>query len=172
MKSERCRDYYRLLLIRRRLGPDGCWIACRSGFFLPVHVLSRLYRRCFLERMQLAFDAGKLEFFGDLVSLRDPTAFAGAIALARRAEWVVYVKRPFAGAQQVLDYLARYTHRVAIANSRLLSCEHGNVSFRWKDYRTRRQNKVMSLDAGEFIRRFLLHVLAASVAFVESFLKL
>jgi hypothetical protein len=141
------------------LGPNGRWVACRSNFFLPVHVLSRLYRRRFLEKMQLAFDAGKLGFFGDLVSLRDPTAFAGAIASVHRFDWVVYVKRPFAGAQQVLDYLARYTHRVAIANGRLLSCAQGSVRFRWKDYRSRRQNKVLSLDAGEFIRRFLLHVL-------------
>ena len=141
------------------LGPDGRWIACRPNFFLPVHVLSRLYRRLFLERLQTAFDAGDLKFFGDLAPLREPDAFAKHLAPLRRVNWVVYAKRPFGGAQQVLDYLGRYTHRVAIANGRLLDCENGRVRFRWKDYRARSKSKAMTLDADEFMRRFLLHVL-------------
>ena len=141
------------------LAPDGRWVACRPGFFLPVHVLSRLYRRLFLERLFEAFDAGKLNFFGDLAALAAPAAFARHLAPLRRIAWVVYAKRPFGGAEQVLDYLGRYTHRVAIANSRLLACEDGRVCFRWKDYRVRDKAKTMMLAVDEFIRRFLLHVL-------------
>jgi hypothetical protein len=141
------------------LGQDGQWIASRSGFFLPVRVLSRLYRRLFLERLQAAFDAADLQFFGDLAPLAEPTAFAAYLAAQRRVKWVVYAKRPFGGPRQVLDYLGRYTHRVAIANGRLLDCVHGRVRFRWKDYRVRGKSKAMSLDADEFIRRFLMHVL-------------
>ena len=141
------------------LAPDGRWVACRPGFFLPVHVLSRLYRRLFLERLLDAFDAGQLNFFGDLAALAEPAAFARRLAPLRRIAWVIYAKRPFGGAEQVLDYLSRYTHRVAIANSRLLACEDGRVCFRWKDYRVRDKTKTMSLDVDEFIRRFLLHVL-------------
>jgi hypothetical protein len=141
------------------LGPDGRWVACRPNFFLPVHVLSRLYRRLFLERLQAAFDAGDVKFFGDLAPLREPAAFAKHLARLRRVNWVVYAKRPCGGAQQVLDYLGRYTHRVAIANGRLLDCENGRVHFRWKDYRARNKSKAMTLDADEFMRRFLLHVL-------------
>ena len=141
------------------LAPDGRWVACRPGFFLPVHVLSRLYRRLFLERLLDAFDAGQLNFFGDLAALAEPAAFARRLAPLRQIAWVIYAKRPFGGAEQVLDYLSRYTHRVAIANSRLLACEDGRVCFRWKDYRVRDKTKTMSLDVDEFIRRFLLHVL-------------
>ena len=141
------------------LAPDGRWVACRPGFFLPVHVLSRLYRRLFLERLLDAFDAGQLNFFGDLAALAKPAAFARHLAPLRRIAWVVYAKRPFGGAEQVLDYLSRYTHRVAIANSRLLACEDGRVCFRWKDYRVRDKAKTMTLAVDEFIRRFLLHVL-------------
>ena len=141
------------------LAPDGRWVACRPNFFLPVHVLSRLYRRLFLQRLQEAFDQGELVFFGNLVSLMEPAAFARHLAPLRHVEWNVYAKRPFGGPQQVLEYLGRYTHRVAIANSRLLGCENGRVRFRWKDYRTDNKSKVMTLEAEEFIRRFLLHVL-------------
>jgi Putative transposase/Transposase zinc-binding domain len=141
------------------LSPDGRWIACRPTFFLPVLVLSRLYRRLFLERLKAAFDDGDLKFFGDLAPLRDRGTFASHLAPLRHVKWVVYAKRPFGGAQQVLDYLGRYTHRVAIANGRLLDCENGRVHFRWKNYRARNKSKVMVLDAEEFIRRFLLHVL-------------
>jgi hypothetical protein len=141
------------------LALDGRWVSCRPGFFLPVRVLSRLYRRLFLERLQAAFERKQLTFFGALLTLADPVAFARHLDVLRKVEWIVYAKRPFAGPQQVLAYLGRYTHRVAIANSRLLACEDGRVSFRWRDYRANNKAKVMTLDAGEFIRRFLLHVL-------------
>ena len=141
------------------LATDGRWVGCRPNFFLPVRVLSRLFRRLFLERLQAAFDKEKLVFFGDLVSLMEPGAFARHLGPLCQIEWNVYAKRPFGGPQQVLDYLGRYTHRVAIANSRLLACENGRVHFRWKDYRADNKSKVMIIDADEFIRRFLLHVL-------------
>lgn len=142
------------------LSPDETrWVACRPGFFLPVRVLSRLFRRRFLERLQAAFEAGQISCFGTLASLSGPVAFARRIAELRRVQWVVYAKRPFAGPEQVLAYLSRYTHRVAIANRRLIACEDGRVSFRWRDYRHRGKHKVMSLAAAEFIRRFLLHTL-------------
>jgi hypothetical protein len=131
------------------------------GFFLPVRVLSRLFRRLFLERLLAAYQANRLKFFGDHAALADAQAFAAYLAPLRRAEWVVYAKRPFGGPQAVLAYLSRYTHRVAIANSRLIACDRTGVSFRWKDYRTdgRDRQKVMTLATGEFIRRFLIHVL-------------
>jgi predicted Zn-ribbon and HTH transcriptional regulator len=137
------------------------WVACRSGFFLPVRVLSRLFRRLFLERLLAAHQANRLKFFGNHEALADAQAFAAYLAPLRRAEWVVYAKRPFGGPQAVLAYLSRYTHRVAIANSRLIACDHASVTFRWKDYRAggRDRQKVMTLSAGEFIRRFLIHVL-------------
>jgi hypothetical protein len=141
------------------LSPEGRWINCRPGFFLPVRVLSRLYRRLFLERLRAAFDAGTLGFFGELARLAKPAVFIAHLQPLRRLEWVVYAKRPFGGPQQVLDYLGRYTHRVAIANNRLISLAEGQVRFRWKDYRHPQRPKVMTLAAGEFIRRFLLHVL-------------
>src|SRR5579863_521700 len=135
------------------------WIGCRPGFFLPVKVLSRLYRRLFLTRLQAAFDAGQLRFFGALANLAGRGVFAAYLRPLRAIPWVVYAKRPFGGPEQVLDYLARYTHRVAIANSRLVTLTDGRVSFLWKDYRHHDKPKVMTLDADEFIRRFLLHVL-------------
>ena len=137
------------------------WVACRPGFFLPVRVLSRLFRRLFLERLIAAHQAGHLKFFGDHAALADPQAFAAYLAPLRRTEWVVYAKRPFGGPQAVLAYLSRYTHRVAIANSRLIACDRTGVTFRWKDYRAegRDRQKVMTLATGEFIRRFLIHVL-------------
>jgi hypothetical protein len=139
---------------------DGSrWVGCRPGFFLPVKVLSRLYRRLFLTSLQQAFDDGRLQFFTDLATLADPTAFAARLKPLRRAAWVVYAKRPFGGPGQVLEYLGRYTHRVAIANSRLLKLADGRVTFLWKDYRHHDKRKSMTLDADEFIRRFLLHVL-------------
>jgi hypothetical protein len=136
----------------------GRWVACRPGFFLPVRVLSRLFRRLFLEQLRAAYDERRLNFFGDLAGLAEPAAFTRLLAKARRHEWVVYAKPPFGGPRQVLAYLGRYTHRVAIANSRLISMADGNVAFRWRDYRNR-GTKLMMLDAHEFIRRFLLHTL-------------
>jgi hypothetical protein len=142
------------------LSADGQrWVRCRARFFLSVRVLSRLFRRLFLERIEKAFNSGKLQFFASLEFLRDPYAFAARIASAKESEWVVYAKRPFAGPQQVLDYVGRYTHRVAISNNRLVDIENGRVQFHWKDYRDNSQIKVMDLGADEFIRRFLLHVL-------------
>jgi hypothetical protein len=135
------------------------WVGCRPGFFLPVKVLSRLYRRLYLARLQAAFDAGQLRFSGNLASLAARGVFAACLRPLRTIPWVVYAKRPFGGPEQVLDYLARYTHRVAIANSRLVALADGRVSFLWKDYRHHDKPKVMTLDADEFIRRFLLHVL-------------
>jgi Putative transposase len=124
-------------------------------------VLSRLFRRLFLERMLAAYQANRLKFFGNHAALADPQAFAAYLAPLRRTEWVVYAKRPFGGPQAVLAYLSRYTHRVAIANSRLIACDRTGVTFRWKDYRAegRDRQKVMTLDTDEFIRRFLIHVL-------------
>ncbi len=142
------------------LSADGSrWISCKPGFFLPVRVLSRLFRRLFLEHLQNAFDAGKLRFFTALENLRDHRQFARYLAPVRKAEWVVYAKRPFAGPQQVLDYVGRYTHRVAISNNRLLDITAGQVRFQWKDYRNKGRPKTMTLSAEEFIRRFLLHAL-------------
>jgi len=135
------------------------WIACRLGFFLPVRVLSRLFRRLFLNALQAAFAADRLGFFGALAPLADPAAFAQRLAQLRQTDWVVYAKPPFGGPQQVLAYLGRYTHRVAIANSRLIALSEGKVSFSWKDYRQSGKAKVMTLEADEFIRRFLLHTL-------------
>ena len=135
------------------------WVSCRPGFFLPVRVLSRLFRRLFLEKLRAAFDAGRLAFFASLARLTDAAVFTRCLAELRRAEWVVYAKRPFAGPAAVLAYLGRYTHRVAIANSRLVALAGDRVSFRWRDYRHHDKNKVMTLAAGEFIRRFLLHAL-------------
>jgi hypothetical protein len=142
------------------LAPDGQrWVSCRPRFFLPVRVLSRLFRRLFLEALDRAFRAGELIFHGNLVDLNDSRRFARRLRAARRIDWVVYAKPPFGGPEQVLDYLGRYTHRVAIANSRLTKIEDGSISFRWKDYHHHDRQKVMTLSADEFIRRFLLHVL-------------
>jgi Putative transposase/Transposase zinc-binding domain len=142
------------------LSPDRTqWISCPAGFFLSVRVLSRLFRRLFLEYLLKAFDAGKLEFYSSLQLLRDRSSFLDYLAPLREAEWVVYAKPPFAGPEQVLDYVGRYTHRVAISNNRLLDIAEGKVTFRYKDYRHDAQQKTMALEADEFIRRFLLHVL-------------
>ena len=147
------------------LSPDGGrWISCRPGFFLPVRVLSRLFRRLFLDKLAAAHDAGRLRFFGNYRHLADAPAFAGYLGPLRKVEWVVYAKRPFAGPEAVLAYLSRYTHRVAIANSRLISLDDRGVTFTWKDYRIkgRRRRKIMTLATDEFIRRFLIHVLPTS----------
>ena len=144
------------------LSPDGeRWVACRRGFFLPVRVLSRLFRRRFIEELEKLHRAGQLRFFGNDESLTTPTAFARWLAPLRKCEWVVYAKRPFAGPQAVLAYLSRYTHRVAISNQRLVAMDENGVTFRWKDYRAngRTRHKTMTLAASEFMRRFLLHVL-------------
>tara|TARA_Y100001933_G_scaffold200277_1_gene201413 strand:- start:5541 stop:6497 length:957 start_codon:yes stop_codon:yes gene_type:complete len=144
------------------LSPDGTrWAACRPGFFLPVKVLSRLFRRLFLEGLLVLHQAGKLAFFGNLSELADPDTFAAHLVPLRKANWVVYAKPPFGGPAAVLAYLSRYTHRVAISNHRLVSADAGTVAFRWKDYRIKRGDrmKLMRLPVAEFIRRFLNHVL-------------
>jgi hypothetical protein len=146
------------------LAPDRHrWVACRPGFFLPVRVLSRLFRRCFLEALSQLHRGGRLHFFGEHAGLADTRAFAQWLAPLRRCEWVVYAKRPFAGPAAVLAYLSRYTHRVAISNGRLIALDERGVSLRWKDYRAkgRTRHKTMTLAPGEFMRRFLLHVLPA-----------
>jgi hypothetical protein len=137
------------------------WVSCRPGFFLPVRVLSRLFRRLFLEKLLAAHTAGRLTFFGDHTPLADARAFAAYLTPLRKIEWVVYAKRPFGGPEAVLTYLSRYTHRVAISNSRLIAVGDNGVTFRWKDYRAEghERQKIMTLATGEFIRRFLSHVL-------------
>jgi hypothetical protein len=144
------------------ISPNGQrWISCRPGFFLPVRVLSRLFRRLFLDKLTAAHQAGRLRFFGDHAELVERDAFAAYLAPLRKAEWVVYAKRPFGGPDQVLAYLSRYTHRVAISNSRLIALSDAGVTFKWKDYRAKGRDKakVMTLPTNEFIRRFLIHVL-------------
>lgn len=145
------------------------WVACRPRFFLPVRVLSRLFRRLFLAGLKTAFDDGRLRFFGSLAPLSDPARFDAWLAPARKVKWMVYSKPPFGGPLQVLRYLGRYTHRVAISNDRLVAIDDDTVSFRWKDYRDQDRQKVMTLPADEFIRRFLLHVLPARFQRIRHF---
>jgi hypothetical protein len=144
---------------------DGTrWVSCRPGFFLPVRVLSRLFRRLFLEMLDAAHGAGQLQFFGEHAALIEPRLFAAYLAPLRKAEWVVYSKRPFGGPQAVLAYLTRYTHRVAISNRRLIAADATAVTLKWKDYRVKGSGryKVMTLATYEFIRRFLIHVLPSA----------
>jgi len=144
------------------LSPDGSsWIACRPRYFLTVEVLSALFRRLFLQMLIAAHDAGRLQFFGDHGRLADKPAFDAYLAPLRQIDWVVYAKQPFAGPKQVLRYLSRYTHRVAISNRRLISTDQNAVTFKYKDYRIEgaARYKTMTLATDEFIRRFLIHVL-------------
>jgi len=144
------------------IAPDADrWVPCKPGFFLSVRVLSRLFRRRFLEELQHLHRDGQLKFFGEHLDLADAEAFADWLMPLRQCEWVVYAKRPFAGPEQVLAYLSRYTHRVAISNSRLVALDDRGVTFRWKDYRAhgRTRYKTMTLSTEQFMRRFLLHVL-------------
>ena len=144
------------------LSPDGkTWVSCRPRFFLPVRVLSRLFRRLFLEKLRAAHEAAHLRFFNDHAALADGAAFQRYLEPLRKAEWVVYAKAPFAGPEAVLAYLSRYTHRIAISNRRLVSADERSVTFRRKDYRLKgsARYKTMTLPAHEFIRRFLIHVL-------------
>ena len=144
------------------ISPDGGrWISCRPGFFLSVRVLSLLFQRLFLEKLAAAHKAGRLQFFGEHARLAEQGAFAAYLAPLRKIKWVVYAKAPFAGPEAVLAYLSRYTHRVAISNSRLIAFDDKGVTFKWKDYRAkgRDRHKVMTLASDEFMRRFLIHVL-------------
>jgi len=139
---------------------DGSrWVACRPGFFLPVRVLSRRFRTLYLRYLEEAYSAGKLQFYGELQLLSDPKSFVQYLAPLHNAEWVVYAKPPFGGPDRVLDYLGHYTHRVAISNNRLKELQDGQVSFAYKDYKHEQRQKVMTLSADEFLRRFLMHVL-------------
>ena len=154
------------------LSPDGKrWVSCKPGFFLSVRVLSRLFRRRFLEELEKVHRSGQLRFFGEHLSLADSQAFVRWLAPLRKCEWVVYAKRPFAGPAAVLAYLSRYTHRVAISNRRLISMDERGVTFRWKDYRAkgRTRHKTMTLGADEFMRRFLLHVLPSGFHRIRHF---
>jgi len=155
------------------IGPDNSrWIPCRryrKSFFLPGKVLSRFFRKRFLIHLRRSFQKGKLQFHGELESLAHPEAFEALCQKAGRMEWVVYTKRPFGGPELVLKYLARYTHRVAISNRRLLSMQDGRVTFEWKDYADGNQIKTMTLEAVEFIRRFLLHVLPSGFVHIRHF---
>jgi len=144
------------------LSPDGeRWVSSKSGYFLCVRVLSCLFRRLFLEQLRSAFRKGKLRFSGDLTELREQARFMQYLRPLQDSRWVVYAKAPFGGPRQVLDYLGRYTHRVALSNERLLEVKDGRVTFQWKDYRAkgREKSRVMTLESDEFIRRFLIHVL-------------
>jgi hypothetical protein len=151
--------------------PDGCrWIACRTdSFFLPYKVLSRLFRKLFLLSLGRAFRKGRLHLSGELRDLAKPAAFQALCETAAKLEWVVHVKPPFGGPRRVLKYLARYTHRVAISNHRLRSMENGHVRFDWKDYADHSRTKTMTLDAVEFIRRFLVHVLPPGLVRIRHF---
>jgi hypothetical protein len=137
------------------------WVSCKAVFFLPVRVLSRFFRRLYLEGLREAYEQNKLLFFGDCLPIKDEKTFLAWLNKQRKVDWVVYAKRPFAGPQAVLAYLSRYIHRVAIANSRLVAMDKQTVSFKWKNYRVKEQNRhrTMALTHDEFIRRFLLHVL-------------
>jgi Putative transposase len=144
------------------LAPDGSrWVSCKSDFFLPVRVLSKLFRRLMLEKLGAAHQAGQLKFFGAHAALADAKAFAAYLAPLRAKRWFVYAKRPFAGPKAVLAYLSRYTHRVAISNRRLIAIDARSVTFKVKDYRIEGPGRytTMTLDIAEFIRRFLIHVL-------------
>jgi hypothetical protein len=153
------------------ISPDGLhWIGCKKkSFFLPVGVLSSRFRNLFLICLRKAFQAGRLKFHGEMAVLASPAAFEALCRQARRIKWVVFVKPPFGGPEQVLKYLARYTHRVAISNRRLVSMEEGQVTFEYKDYTDGNQRKVMTLEATEFIRRFLLHILPSGFVRIRQF---
>ncbi len=153
------------------IAPDGAsWIGCRKpSFLLPNEVLGCRFRNVFLIYLRRAFEEGELRFHGEMAGLAKPAAFAALCHKAKRKKWVVYAKPPFGGPDQVLKYLARYTHRVAISNRRLLSMEDGRVSFEWKDYADGNKTKIMTLDAVEFIRRFLLHILPAGFVRIRQF---
>ena len=153
------------------ISPDGSrWIACRKdSFFLPYLLLSQRFRKKFLCQLRQAFRHGTLRFTGQLRSLASPAAFEALCEKATKIEWVVHIKPPFGGPQRVLKYLARYTHRVAISNHRLRALENGRVSFEWKDYAHHSQRKIMTLDALEFLRRFLLHVLPSGLVRIRQF---
>jgi hypothetical protein len=151
------------------IGESPKWVSCRPGFFLPVRILSRVFRGQYLNGLRQAFRRGELRFFGRFEGLANPAAFAAFLQPLYEKDWVVYAKRPFGGPAQVLKYLARYTHRVAIGNSRLVNLEAGRVTFRYKDYGDDHKQKTMTLDAVEFLRRFVTHVLPSGFVKVRHY---
>jgi len=152
------------------LSPDEkAWISCRKKFFLPVRVLSCLYRRFFVELLMKAFDQDRLKFYGKISHLSNQESFTQLMKKCFKTEWVVYAKPPFGGAEKVLDYLGRYTHRIAISNNRLVRVKNGKVSFSWRNYRQENKTQTMTLEAEEFIRRFLLHVLPSGFMRIRYF---
>lgn len=153
------------------ISPDLQWISCRTGFFLPVRVLSRLFRRLFLEALREVFRNQQLQFPGEIETLKEPAAWAQYLAPLQDTEWVVYAKKPFGGPRQALDYLGRYTHRVALSNDRILDVSQERVTFQWRDYRHKDKcpSRTMTLSAEEFIRRFLIHVLPAGFRRIRYF---
>ncbi len=151
------------------MSPDGSWVSCRRGFFLPVKVISALFRGKFLDLLKNCFSRGDLVFPGQLSHLKQPGNFNAFRGQLSRKKWVVYCKPPFDGPQGVLKYLGRYIHRIAISNNRILATQDGNVSFRWRDYADDNCQKTMTLKADEFIRRFLLHVLPSRFVRIRHF---
>jgi hypothetical protein len=151
------------------LAPDGSWVACRPGFFLPVHVLGAMFRGKFVAQLRAAFERGKLRFQGELQRLGERAAFAELLDSLMQKSWVVYSKPPFGGPVQVLKYLARYTHRVAIGNRRILAIDDSGVTFRWRDRANGDRALTMKLDGVEFLRRFLLHVLPRGFARIRHY---
>lgn len=153
------------------IGPDRTWVPCRPGFFLPVRVLSRLFRRLFLAAIHEAFRRNQLLFIGEIEPLHHQSAFLDYLKPVAECEWVVYAKQPFGGPGKVLDYLGRYTHRVALSNDRILDVRNGQVTFQWRDYRDRDQyrSRLMTVSADEFIRRFLIHTLPAGFRRIRYF---
>jgi len=143
------------------IGPDLQWRSCRPGFFLPVRVLSRLFRRLFLKALRDAFEKAQLQFFGEIEALKEEPAFRKYLLPPEQSEWVVYAKKPFGGPRKALDYLGRYTHRVALSNDRILDVSHAQATFQWRDYRAKNKHnsRTMTVSADEFIRRFLIHTL-------------
>lgn len=153
------------------LSPGLEWISCRPGFFLPVRVLSRLFRRFFLEALRESFRNQQLQFPGEIETLKHPATFAAYLEPLKETEGVVYANKPFGGPHQVLDYLGRYTHRVALSNDRILDVSDGRVTFQWRDYRhkDKYKSRTMTVSAGEFIRRFLIHTLPAGFQRIRYF---
>jgi hypothetical protein len=165
-----CHPHVHCVVPAGGLSSDGKrWISSRKKFFLPVDPLSCLFRGKFLAYLEQAFNQGRLEFYGQVRELAHPVRFQDFLSSLHQKKWVVYAKPPFGGPEQVLRYLARYTHRVAISNGRLLSLEDGRVRFRWRDSQDHNQIKHMSLDAVEFIRRFLLHILPSGFVKIRHF---
>lgn len=153
------------------ISPDLEWVSCPPGFFLPVRVLSRLFRRLFLQALREAFEKDQLQFAGETENLNDEAAFRNYLAPLEQSEWVVYAKKPFGGAQKALDYLGRYTHRVALSNDRILDVSNGQVTFQWRDYRTKDKynSRTMTVSSDEFIRRFLIHTLPSGFQRIRYF---